>query len=266
MDVARERLLKVEAVVLRHQDWGEADRLLWLYTREHGRLRAVAKGVRRMRSRKAGHLEPFTRVSLVLARGREWWIVTQAETLQAHAALRADLEGIGYASYVVELLERMTAEEGGNPALYQLLVQTLQRLDEAEDAAFLVLRYYEMHLLGLAGFRPELNLCVNCRQAIQPQDQYFSARLGGVLCPTCGPLEPSARPVSMDALRYLRHLQRSTYAEARRARPAPRVAAEMEALLQDYLTEVLEVRLNSPAFLREVQRLRRKDAGQEGPG
>ena len=71
-----EHTLRVEAVVLRHADWGEADRLLTIFTRERGKLRAVAKGARKMRSRKAGHLEPFTRVALLLASGRDLWIVT----------------------------------------------------------------------------------------------------------------------------------------------------------------------------------------------
>lgn len=253
MNPAQERVLKVEAVVLEHHEWGEADRLLTLFTREHGRMRAVAKGARRIRSRKAGHLEPFTRVALVLARGRDLWIVTQAETLEANLALHGDLEGIGYASYVVELLERLTYEEGPNPNLYRLLVDTLRRLDENLDPPGLILRYFELHILDLAGFRPELSECIACRQPIQPEDQYFSSMLGGVLCPACGKLEPSARPISMNALRYLRHLQRSTYAEARRARPTPAVAAEMERILQNYLTYTLEARLNSPEFLRQVR-------------
>jgi DNA repair protein RecO (recombination protein O) len=106
------RSLRVEAVVLRHTDWGEADRLLVLYTREAGKLRAIAKGARRLRSRKAGHLEPFTRVTLMLARGRDLWIVTQAQTVNAYLPLREDLLRTSYAIYVMELLDRFTYEEG----------------------------------------------------------------------------------------------------------------------------------------------------------
>ncbi len=113
--------------MLRHQDWGEADRLLWLYTRELGKVRALAKGVRKMRSRKAGHLEPFTRVQLLLAEGRDLFIITQAEAAENYLPLRADLVRIGYAAYVVELLDRFTYEEGDNPSLFRLLVDTLGR-------------------------------------------------------------------------------------------------------------------------------------------
>src|SRR5512137_2502834 len=101
-----QRSFRVEAVVLRHSDWGEADRLLTLYTRERGKVRALAKGARRIRSRKAGHLEPFTRVTLQLAKGRDLLIVSQADTLDAYLPLGANLVKTGLASYIVELLDR----------------------------------------------------------------------------------------------------------------------------------------------------------------
>lgn len=248
-----EHTLRVEAVVLRHADWGEADRLLTIFTRERGKLRAVAKGARKMRSRKAGHLEPFTRVALLLASGRDLWIVTQAETVDAYLPLREDLERTGYAAYVIELLDRFTYEEGEAQSLYRLLVDTLQRVSAEEDP-FLAVRYYEIRLLDLVGFRPDLVHCASCKEQIQPQDQFFSSMMGGVLCPKCGPNQPGSRPISMMALKFLRHLQRSVYAEASRANPGPSVRAEMESLLNDYLTYVLERGLNTPAFLHMVQK------------
>jgi DNA repair protein RecO (recombination protein O) len=244
---------KVEAVVLRHSDWGEADRLLGLFTQEKGKLRVIAKGARKIRSRKAGHLEPFTRVTLMLARSHDMPIVTQAETVDAYQPLREDLMKTGYASYVIELLDRFTYEEGENPALYHLLVDTLARL-AAETDAWLPVRYYEVQLLDVLGYRPELSYCTGCHAEIHPEDQFFSADAGGVLCPNCGPGRPGARPVSMEALKYFRHFQRSAYAQASRARPTLPAQAELEALLQYYLTYLLERGLNSPSFIREVQR------------
>jgi len=249
-----ERSLRVEAVVLRHSDWGEADRLLWLYTRERGKLRAVAKGVRRLHSRKAGHLQPFTRVALLLAHGRDFWIVTQAETVMAYLPLREDLLRTGYAAYAVELLDRFTYEEGENRALFQLLTDTLQRISDGEDV-FLVSRYYEIHLLDILGFRPQLFHCVGCNKEIQPQDQFFSPGLGGVLCPACGRRTPDTRPISMRALKFLRYLQRSSYSQARRAPISASVRSEMENLLQYYLTYLLERGLNTPAFIRVVKNM-----------
>ena len=119
------RSFRAEAVVLRHSNWGEADRLLTLYTREQGKLRAVAKGVRKIRSHKAGHLEPFTHITLQLARSRDLPIVTQVETIDPYLPLREDLTRTGYAAYVLELLDRFTyEEEGGSPKLFSLLTET----------------------------------------------------------------------------------------------------------------------------------------------
>lgn len=244
--------LRVEAVVLRHQDWAEADRLIWLYSREAGKLRAIAKGVRKLRSRKAGHLEPFTRVTLMLARGRDLWIVTQAETVEAYLALHDDLLKTGQAAYIIELLDRFTYEESDNAGLYRLLTETLGRVAEDGDP-WLAMRYYEVQLLDVLGYRPELTHCVEGDEEIKPEDQFFSAGQGGILCPRCAPKVAGARPVSVQALKYLRHLQRSAYLEAQRAHPAPPVMQEMEALLQYYITYLLERGLNTPEFIRSVQ-------------
>jgi DNA repair protein RecO (recombination protein O) len=252
----RQRTLRVEGVVLRHSDWGEADRLVWLYTLELGKVRAIAKGVRKPRSRKAGHLEPFTRATVLLARGREIPIVTQADTVDPYLALRDDLLRATYASYAVELLDRFTYEEGENRSLYHLLVDTLARLVRLDDLDF-VLHYYEIRLLDLMGFRPQLFECANCGKEILPQDQYFSALQGGALCPQCGLQLSGSRPISMNALKYMRHFQRSNFTEARRARLTPELNREIEILMQHYLTYLLERNLNTPVFLRRI----RKDPG-----
>lgn len=247
-----ERSIKVDAVILRHSDYGEADRLLTLFTREAGKLRAIAKGVRKMQSRKAGHLEPFTQVTLMLAQGHDLWIVTQAEATELFQPLRESLPLIGYAGYVVELLDRFTYEEGQNWQLFQLLTETLKRLASEPDP-FVPVHYYEMRLLDLMGFRPLLFECASCGKAIQAEDQYFSAERGGVLCPDCGLQVNVVRPISMDALRYLRHFQRSSYNDAKRANPGQDTRDEVEAILNYYLTYLLERNLNSPEFIRQVK-------------
>lgn len=249
---AASRTLRVEAIILRHIDWGEADRILTLYTREEGKLRAIAKGVRKVTSRKAGHLEPFTRSALLLARGHDLWIVSQAEAQEVHTPISQDLTRFAYASYVVELLDRFTYEEGENRRLYQLLSETLQRIATLENP-YLAVRYYDIRLLDLLGFRPELHSCVSCGAVIQPENQYFSAQLGGAVCPTYGLTVSPLAPVSMPTLKYLRHLQRSSWNEAQRANPTPEIRQEMETLLQNYFTYLLEHRLNTPRFLREVR-------------
>src|SRR5512138_2917610 len=210
---------RVEAVVLRHVDYGEADRMLTLYTRQLGKTRALAKGARKIASRKAGHIEPFTYVRLQLAMGRDMPLVTQADTVDAYLPLREDLILTSHAAYVLELLDRFTYEdETENSALFRLLTDTLSRLASRVDP-WLVIRYYEIRLLDHLGFRPQLFECANCRREILAEDQFFSFSAGGVICPRCGQGLRNVKPISVETLKYLRHFQRSNYAEAARARP-----------------------------------------------
>jgi DNA repair protein RecO (recombination protein O) len=190
---------------------------------------------------------------LLLARGREIPLVTQADTINAFLSLGEDLMRTTCASYVVELLDRFTYEEGENRALYRLLTDTLTRLCQQEDLDFVV-RYYEMRLLDLVGFRPQLFNCLGCGKEIQPQDQYFSAQSGGVLCPSCGKKTEGSRPISVEALKYMRHFQRSSFKEASRARLTPEINREIEILMQHYLTYLLERGLNTPAFMRRLRK------------
>lgn len=250
---SRERVYRTEALVLRRQDFGEADRLLTVYTPGHGRLRIIAKGVRRPRSRKAGHLELFNRVDLVLARGRDLDVITQAEATETYPGVRTDLIRLGYAAYVVELLDCFAVQEENRP-LYRLLREALERLGEAGEPS-IVARYFEMRLLDAVGYRPELFHCVRCGAEVRPAAQFFSPREGGAVCPNCGAGGPAARPISLAALKVLRHYQRSGFETVATTAVSERTRSEVEEHMQAYLTYVLERRLNTPAFLDRVRAL-----------
>lgn len=247
------RSFRAEAIVLRHSDQGEADRLLTLYTREQGKVRAVAKGARKIASRKAGHLEPFTHVKLQLAKGRDLLIVTQAETIEAFMSLRDNLTRTSFAAYVVELLDRFVPDdETANPSLFRLLAETLSRL-ASEPAPWLAVRFYEMRLLDFLGFRPQLFECANCGNEIKAEAQFFSPSLGGAICPRCGQGLPGLWPVSLETLKYLRHFQRSSYRDAARANPDEPTQKEIESVMQGYFQYLLERELNTPGFIKRVK-------------
>ena len=251
--MAEQHSFRVEGVVLRHADWGETDRLLTLYTRERGKLRAIAKGARKIRSRKAGHLEPFTRVTLQLARSHDLPIITQADTLDAYLEIHENLVKTSQAAYVVELIDRFTYEDDTeNNGIFRLLTEVLARLEKEPDP-WLAIRYYEVRLLDLLGYRPHWFECANCGREIKAEDQYFSAARGGVLCPSCGRGLPGVWPLSVEALKYLRHFQRSNFIEAQRARPRLEIQNEVESLLQRYITYLLERALNSPRFISQIK-------------
>ena len=172
-----ERVYRTEVVVLRRVDLGEADRILTLYTPQYGKLRAVAKGVRRPVSKLGGHLELFTRARVMLARGRNLDVLTAAETTDPFRGLRDEgpeaLERIGVAYYLAELLDRFAEEGIENRAIWDLLVGALRDLSDGVPPE-LVARGYELHLLILSGYRPELERCVSCDQPLRPETNAYS--------------------------------------------------------------------------------------------
>ncbi len=247
--------------MLRRKDIGEADRILTLFTPELGKVRAVAKGIRKPRSRKAGHLELFTCAKLLLAVGRDLDIITQAEGLDPYRPLRDDLLRGAYGAYMVELLDRFTPDAEENAELYDLLRQGLGWAATATDLA-LAARYYELHLLGLAGYQPQLQRCAVCRRELAAEDQFFSALEGGVVCPSCAKAQasrggggPTGRlPLSLGALKLLRYLQQHPYAKVAALNVSSRTQAEVEYLLARYITETLERQLKSVEFLKLIRR------------
>jgi DNA repair protein RecO (recombination protein O) len=236
-------------------DLGEADRIVTFYSRDVGKIRAVAKGVRRTTSRSAGHLEPFTLSDVMFAVGRELDVISQADTLEAFRAVREDLVLTTHAYYLAELVDLLTEDRMENRAVFDVLVDGLRDLESAisstDAEARLVLIVFQLRLLEALGYRPELRECVTCRVTIEPERNQFSALMGGVLCPGCGPRESTARSVGTSVLKLLRFVQHN---DGRRSVvvPAP-VAREAEVLLRAYAEHLIERRLRSPALIARVQ-------------
>ncbi len=250
--MARIRTFRTEAIVIRRSDFGEADRLVTLFTRDLGKKKAIAKGARKPQSRKTGHVELFMRSNFLIAEGRDLDIITQAEMVDAHPQLRDDLVKATYASYFTELLDRFTVEDDPHPNIYDLLVESLAWLSEADDV-LLVARYYELRLLSMTGFQPQLFNCVNCGTPIQEEDQFLSAELGGVLCPECRTADRKARPVSAAGVKVLRYLQTRPMNAVAALRLRPALLHELETALQYYLTYTLERELKSVEFLHRLR-------------
>jgi DNA repair protein RecO (recombination protein O) len=249
------RFLKTEAIVLKHYPLGEADRVVTLLTPGSGKVRAVAKGVRRVKSRLGGHLEPLTRTRVMLAQGRSLDTISSAETIASNLPLRKDLWRTTCGIYLAELVERFATEEQANLPLYGLLCAGLDALGRAADLDP-VLRYLELRVLITTGFRPELGQCVQCGAAIQPGAHFFSAQAGGALCPACRRNDPLARPLSLNALKVLRLYAASPLETACRVRLDRDLAVELEHLLRQYIMHVLEYGLKSVEFLDLLQRER----------
>ena len=257
----RERLYRVQAIVLKRTDVGEADRLLTLFTPDLGKIRVVAKGARKPTSRKSGHVELFTHCALMIAKGKQFDVVTQADTIEPFIPLRNDLDRLGYAYYLAELVDRFLEEGAENRSLFDLLNEALGWLGHTETEPGLLARFFELRLLHEVGYRPQLFKCVLCGKDIEPTENFFSIDAGGVIDPGCMAMPQSssswvrdARPMPLNVLKVLRYLQTREWDTVRTLRLNADVMLEVEALLQRYIVHHLEKNLKSIEFLKELRR------------
>ena len=246
--MTKPRVYQTEAVVIKRTKLGEADRILTLYTPDYGKVRAVAKGSRRTNSKLGGHVELLTHSSLLLAKGRNLDIITQAQTINSFLPLKEDLRRMSCGLYISELIDSFTAEDEGNPQIFELLRETLDQLSHAQKSDTIV-RYFEIHLLEFTGYRPQLQQCANCGGQLKPIQNYFSSSQGGALCGDCSYEEPIVLPLSLNALKVLRLWQNCDFTNAVKVTIKPELALELEQLLREYIKHVLDRQLKSTAWL-----------------
>jgi len=242
------RLYQTEAIVLKRSDLNEADRIVTLYTPHRGKIRAIAKGSRRPLSKLAGHLELYTHSIVLIACGRHLDIVSQSQTIDSFVSLREDLEKSVSALYVMEVVDQFTEDGVEDYPVFKLILETLQRLVRPGDDN-LILRYFDLHFLEFVGYRPQLQHCIHCEDDVQPITNFFSASSGGVLCPRCRAIDPTARPISVNALKVLRHLQNGEDWLIDRLKMSRPLAAEMESLSRGYIRYLLDKDVKSAVLL-----------------
>jgi DNA repair protein RecO (recombination protein O) len=256
--MSRARLYTIQAIVLRRVDQGEADRIVTLLTPELGKIRVLAKSARKITSRKAGHIELFTRTQLLIAKGRNLDLITQAELIEPYRVLREDVQRGAQAHYLCELAEQFAPEDSDASALYDLLAEGLGWLCDARDPQ-LAARYFESRLLTLEGYRPELFKCAQTGDVLdvdkdaQIERQAFSALEGGAMMNT---LAMSARDtiyINRSPLMLMRTLQTSTYEQIAALDVAREVHAQLERVTQSYVTYVIERRPRSTALIKQLE-------------
>lgn len=248
----RERQYQVTAIVLKRTDVGEADRLLTLLTAERGKLRAVAKGARKPSARKTGHVELFNSVALSIHVARDLDLITQAQTIEPFLAMRNDLDRLSYAYYFAEVIDRFVQEEIEQREVYDLLRNALHWLETTTHLSRMA-RYFEMQLLDALGYRPQLYVCVQSKQELQPEENFFSPEAGGMLKAQYRDAYRDSISVPVNALKVLRYLQVRTFAEIEQLKLSPQVEMEVEAILHYYVTHLLERNLKSVDFLNTLK-------------
>jgi DNA repair protein RecO (recombination protein O) len=247
------RRYTTDAIVLSRFDFGEADRILTLITPGSGKLKAIAKGIRRPTSRIGGSLEPFAELNVALARGRTFEVVTQVSVGHAWLNLRDSLESAATAWYLAELADRSLEERHAAEPIYTLLKHAYGLLD-AGMAPGRVARWFEMHLADELGVRPEVDRCAECDRMLGADERYrWWPASGGVVCENCPGPSHTLAGLSLDALKLLKAYQRQDIEAIAALRLAETTEREVEAAMREFIRHALEREARSLAFLDEVR-------------
>ena len=238
-------LYKEQGIVLRSVKLGEADKIVSILTQGSGKVRAVAKGIRRTSSRFGARLEPLTHVSLLLYRGRNLDTVTQAEIITPFRGIRGDFVRIAAAEAMVEAVDKVAEEHERNVRGFLLLLSGLRALEAEPVDAAAVAESFLLKLLSLSGFHPSLSACAVC--GLPGPHPWFSAGQGGVVCDSCA--ENDAGRVSEPAVRWLDQLAGADLLSAGEMTPPLDVRREGRAMLYGFTEYYLERRMRSFALL-----------------
>jgi DNA repair protein RecO (recombination protein O) len=233
-------LYRDAGVVLRTHKLGEADRIITLLTRDHGKVRAVAKGVRKTKSRFGARLEPPTHADLQFYEGRQLDIVTQVEAVDSFREVRQDLDRLGRAVSMLEAVDQVAMEREPNPQLYRMLVGALRTLT-GEDSPLVVAGFF-FKLLALEGYRPEVEACGACGD--EGPLVAWAIEEGGLRCRT----HRQGSAVSPEAVRLVQRILGGQLGSALQEPPSP-ATSEVDHLAVRVLEHHLERRLRSVASL-----------------
>lgn len=234
-------LLKTQAVILRSHRWGDADRIVTFFSLQFGKIRGVARGARRLKSRYSGVLEPFGVVDLTLFQrtSDSLGMISQIDLVSSFKAIREDLGVMTAAARMVRIVESITADRDPNHQMYWALVQSLEMLEPDADLPLTAL-LFQIHVLGHTGFKPQIEQCTECGKPIVEDPLWFSPRLGGIVCTGCG-RNGIGRiiPLSKGSAAFMEQARRLPLSCLPRLRAAGKVRIEVTAAVESYFEAVV---------------------------
>lgn len=256
--MTRPRSYQTEAIIIRKTKLGEAGRILTLFTPRLGKIQAVAKGVRRPRSKLSGHLELITHSQVTLARGKNIDTIIGSQTINSFLEIKSDLVLLSYALYFSELVNLFAAENAENHSLFNLFLDTLKRLGHDTNNE-LLRRYFEVQLLSAVGYRPQLKQCVCCRKQLIGNNNTFSPVDGGILCVNCSANRPYSYCLPLNCLETFNLLQEKEFTTLCSYQIKPSVYQELNLTLSSYLRYLLERDIKSAAWLETLKNLSKQE-------
>jgi DNA repair protein RecO (recombination protein O) len=243
---------EADAIVLRRLDYGEADRIVTLLTRQHGKFAAIAKGARKGRGR-ISSLDLFARSHMMLAKGHNLDVVTQVDRRGDVRHICGDLRRTAYASMVAEVTDKVLEERHPVDDMFDLVVVTLDRLNRPARSPRLDGAWFLMRMLEMLGYQPQLQHCAGCGDALPEMQAWFSPLLGGVICKRCGAHPDGGSPLSVNGLKVLRLMTAGDADLYDRLHLSGELMVEIERALESQLEYHLDRRLKSLEFLQTIR-------------
>lgn len=248
------KVYKVKGIILRQMNLGEADKILTVFTSNLGKIRVVAKGIRRPDSKLGGHLELFTLSQILLAKGRNLDVVISADTLDSFKGIKHNLKKLALTYYIAELVDRLISEEYKDTRIFNLIIQAFKQIKSSlpvPTILFLISKIFEINLLKFLGYSPELKKCVHCGRTLDDftKELFFSSSLGGILCFNCRNLDKIAVKISRKAVKTLNLLQKEQFSFLE-LDFEDKIFKEAGVVLNIYLKYIAQRELNSSYFLR----------------
>ena len=246
-------LYKTRAIVLKSQRWGEADRIVTFYTEQVGKVRGIARGARRMKSRFGAALEPFRLVDLTMFEKNSESLarISQADISEAFGLLRENLVLMTAAARMVNLIQAVTPDRDPNHAVFHALSDGLATLESGDDPELCAL-LFQIHILGHTGFRPQIDHCVECGTSIKAATIQFSPEFGGVICRPCSErCFDRGFPISPGTLAFIQQARRLPFAKVTRLRAGGQVRQEVEEAIEAYVRVVVGRSLPTLNFYSE---------------
>ncbi len=243
---------KTEGIVLKSIKLGEADKIITIYSSERGKISAVAKGIRRTKSKFGARLEPFSHVNLLLYDGRNLDIVTQVELVSSFREIREDFDKVVYGSAMLDLLEKISPIEEKDKEVFSFVLSSLQVLSSASKNIPLLLAVFDLKLMSIAGFRPNLSGCVICSGAAVSslkKEVIFSCELGGLLCDKCGLSDIDASSVSRMTIEVMINILKLDTQDIVGLEMSKSIEKELLSVTQRYVKHYLHARLKSREYL-----------------
>lgn len=241
------KVYKTEAIVLKHFPLGEADYILTLFSPSRGKIRAVARGSRRIKSKLGGHIEPLMRTSFIINTGKNLDVISQAELIDGFRPLRENIHLLNLGIYMAELVDYITQENQSNQETYRLLLECITAISTNHSPT--ILPYFQLRIIIHNGFGPELYNCIECGSLIEPNKHRFCMDGGGVICLKCRPENVTILPLRLDTLKLLRFVSRSDWKSIQRLRLNKGNLIELNRITRELISYTINRDVMSSTFL-----------------